>query len=334
MDEKKLQYLTNLGKVALFYFLGLSLFFIAGFVIITFRVRVKKEVVVPAVVGHMFLEEFNRLSNLGLRINLEPHHSTQYPYGFILAQSLPAGQIVKENTKITLLVNLSEKVVSVPKLVGNSIEFVDNILNNITGAGKTYRLTRGITLFVPSEKPNGEVLEQFPLPETMVVPNSPVHLLVSEGSQKISRLTTKTMPFNLAARMAYELKKPLSLSLENTQNIENDGFVSVEIQENKILGKLAHFSLKNKKKSLLEEKELPYRFHWQKLKLSTKEKNFTLRQNLDYSEQYSIWYLESPKVPIPVFVRQKEKLEIFRGFWDGKTNQSPEKILTVKAGEI
>ncbi|MDW8307440.1 MAG: PASTA domain-containing protein [Leptospiraceae bacterium] len=344
--EERLRYLTSLGKIALFYFLGLSLFFIAGFIIITFRVSVKREVVVPDLIGHMFLEEFNRIQNLGLKLHVEPYHSIQFPYGYILAQSLGPGQVVKEGTKLSLIVNFSETVVEVPQLVGQSFELVESMLSNLPAHGRPQKLPLGIVVRVPSQEPQGEVLEQFPPPGSRVIPNTPVHLLVSDGMSQKSSLTlpTEALPLNLAGRFAYELKIPLALEIESTLFWDEEALVSLRQEKDHLVGKLKKYSPPQKKGfSLLEKhRPMPFSYYWIKAK-NVKEGDFTLKiYTPQKSAMVSYLYLWGKKVEVPVFVRLEEKIELYPGYFmspdsekegqEGSTKA--EKIYELKAGEI
>ena len=82
-SSKPKTYLT-LGRIGLFYFFGLSIFFISAFTIITLQVSVKDRVEVPMLVGKLYLEEHNRLQRLGIKIEIEKNHSLDYPYYMII----------------------------------------------------------------------------------------------------------------------------------------------------------------------------------------------------------------------------------------------------------
>ena len=72
-------------------------------------------------VGKLYLEEHNRLQQLGIKIEIE-NHSLDYPYGFILGQSVPPGMMLAQGAGIKLTVNFSKTVVTVPQLVGFKLE--------------------------------------------------------------------------------------------------------------------------------------------------------------------------------------------------------------------
>ncbi len=322
--DERFRYLTGFARVAIFYFLGLSLFFIAGFIIITMRVSVKQDVTVPAVVGKLFLEEYNRLSDLGIKVNLERYYSTEYPLGFIMAQSLPAGKVVKEGAKLTLLVNQSESVVAVPLLVGISEDLVDGIIGNIPVGGRTFKLQRGTVTRVTSEKPKGEVLEQHPPAGTMVTPNAPVSILVSAGpppkGQAAKVPVMNSVPVRIAARAAYELKLPLVLNeVAMTDLPEEDGLVTVTAIPDELLAKITRYRFPKKRNPALAENELPFRFIWLAPEKVAADKIVTLVSDAAFpggaSEEQSFWYLKITNQPVPLFLRTQEEIKVYDGFF-------------------
>ena len=58
-------FFNNWKQLFIFYFMGLSIFFIAGFTIINIRVSQKEMITVPALVGKLYIEEHNKIENLG-----------------------------------------------------------------------------------------------------------------------------------------------------------------------------------------------------------------------------------------------------------------------------
>ena len=57
----KLFYIKHLSRILLFYFIGLSVFFISGFAVFKVLFADTERTVVPDVVGRMFLSEHNKL---------------------------------------------------------------------------------------------------------------------------------------------------------------------------------------------------------------------------------------------------------------------------------
>jgi len=229
--ENKLSYFSSYSKIFLFLFLGLSLFFISGFVIISLSVSSRKPVGVPALVGKLFLDKHNNLQDLGFKVELEWQHTTTYPYGYIFAQSISPGQVAKAGTKLVLLVNQSRNVIPIPNLVGKSIDLVENILKTNHIGSRNFSLVKGVITMVPDSAQKGEVLAQFPPAGTKVIPNSPVSMLVSSGPKSMK--TSFVLPnfkkqgqnLNIIKQFGYRKKIAVKFNFKKVENIANHGRV-------------------------------------------------------------------------------------------------------------
>ena len=237
-------------QVFLFYFIGLSLFFITAFLIVTLRVSYKGEIQVPSLIGKTYLEEHNYLQKNGFEIILKSIHSTNYPYGYIISQSLSPGKIVKIGQKIILLVNQSKNIVKTPFLIGSLDSLAPKILSNAHSDKRRFKLIPGIVSYIPSDQPKGEILAQYPLAETPVPPEYPVSYLVSAGTleetsdKKVTHLEQKNnlnqkaeeaianasskgegLNIEIVKSMAYHLKVPLEIYETSVNDPEQDSFV-------------------------------------------------------------------------------------------------------------
>ena len=280
-------------SVILFYFIGLSIFFTVAFVIVALRISFKQEIKVPALVGKMYLDEHNWLQESGFQVKLEKVHSVNYPYGYVISQSLSPKQVVKYGQKLVLLVNQSKNIVKTPRIVGSLEALVPKVLSNVHSGKRRFKLNIGVITKVPSHRPKGEVLAQFPLPGTPVRPEYPVSFLVSLGDKdrKHAYLNTND-PFNLNRQearnieivksIAYHLKTPLDIEPVETQNIQEDGVVLESIfpkswpknwshdkkkndhsRENLVWKvKVGKYQDKGVQDQSNDENEFPFRFVW------------------------------------------------------------------------
>ncbi len=216
--ETRFTIMQKIFRASVYYFIGLSIFFIVGFIIISVRVSIKNKVEIPSVTGKLYLDVHNNLTDLGLKIEIKNEHTTEYPYGFILFQSLSPGKIVKEGSRITLVVNQSQNIVKVPRLVEMKEDLVQNILNNIHIGSRNFRLIIGTVTRIPSDRAKGEILAQFPEAGTPVVPDSPVSLLVSLGAEEQKSAfkfpDMENIPIGLAKEMAFHLKIPITIKVK------------------------------------------------------------------------------------------------------------------------
>ena len=224
---------SSLLRIGFFYFVGLSIFFTTAFLIVSFRISYKGEVEVPSLTGKMYLDEHNRLKEVGFNVELEKSHSVEYPYGYIFSQSLTPGDVVKSGQKLTLSVNYSKVLVETPKLISFSFSLAPKILSNVYSDGRRYKLNIGVVTRIPSKYSKGEILAQYPLYRTPVIPEYPVSLLVSLGSSgKGSKdaLLPSTREINrlnieIIKRIAYHLGIPLDISISPTTDYKKDGSV-------------------------------------------------------------------------------------------------------------
>jgi len=98
------------------------------------------------------------------------------PRGFVIAQEPGAGSTVRGRKRISVVVSLGEEFSSVPALFGESVRSARMLVER---AG----LQPGSVVQAPSEEAGeGMVTASDPGPETVLMRNTPVHLLVSTGA--------------------------------------------------------------------------------------------------------------------------------------------------------
>ena len=225
----KSPWLASWIRVILFYFVGFSLFFIIGFTIISIRVSSKELVLVPDVVGKLYLDEHNSLQDAGFKIEVEKKTVYEYPYGYVIAQSEPAGKLLKRGATFILLVNYSKNIIPVPQVVGMQEKIAEGILSQIPVGSNTYTLSKGVVTRIPSEKPAGEILAQYPPVGVTVIPEFPVSLLISAGKlkrghkKKISSI--QGLHIDIIRQMAYHLKIPVHVDSQFTDDFKKEGIV-------------------------------------------------------------------------------------------------------------
>jgi beta-lactam-binding protein with PASTA domain len=334
-SSKPKTYLT-LGRIGLFYFFGLSIFFISAFTIITLQVSVKDRVEVPMLVGKLYLEEHNRLQRLGIKIEIEKNHSLDYPYGFILGQSVPPGMMLAQGAGIKLIVNFSKTVVTVPQLVGFKLRIAEKILSRIPAGERTYSLKIGKTMEIESDSPAGEILAQNPPANTPVIPGTPIEVLVSKGQGQVPKLNSfsnfKSM--EILVQAAYELKVPISLSSANGRSdmagtLTKESRKAIAGNKTRASGKmpLAASFISSPSQDNISRELTPYSYSWESFNsLSLEEENFTLvrlkkdqsfkkNKALEYNQIDAVWYL-SKISQIPLFKRPGTKYLVYEGYLD------------------
>jgi len=339
-------------RVGVFYFVGLSLFFIAGFIIITLRVADKQKVKVPSLIGKLYLDVHNSLTSKGFKIILKKAHSTEYDYGYILSQSTSQGKIVSKGSKLELLVNQSKNLIEVPKLIGINEGIAMGMLKNIPIGSRMYKLTKGLITRIPSEIPKGEIIAQYPLESTKVRPETPVGLLISLGPRRLK--TTMQLPklkgnhIEILKKMAYLKKMPIHLTIKKVSKEKENGIVllaDVSSVKNK---KIRWNKTENVTLNLTigrfnyedDNKNYPNRLQWLDLKkhnllqgeftlvstVKNKISSVKMVVGLEEAESEnitSVFYLKDTMM-IPFFQSTKETITVWNGY---KENVLSDKIL-------
>lgn len=331
--SKSKTYLT-FGRIGLFYFFGLSIFFISAFTIITLQVSVKERVQIPALVGKLYLEEHNRLQKLGIKVEIEKNSSLDYPYGYILGQSVPPGLMLAQGSGIRLVVNFSKAIVQVPELVGLKLRIAQKMLSRIPAGGQTYSLKLGKVTKVESSSPAGEVLAQYPPANTPVIPDQVVELLVSSGKSKAQRLNafSKIGNVDLFLRAAYEHQIPVSASSQSgpenlRDRLARDSSRAIASNRRTTRSKAAISASFNEAASDddVESELRPYRYRWQsyqslglepaevtmvRLKRGSK---YTQSKKLEYQDIDAFAYL-SQASQVPILARPGTEYLFFEGY--------------------
>jgi hypothetical protein len=228
-EHNSLPLKKRIMRIALAYLGGFTLFFLAGLIIITVNVRTREKVSIPLLVGKLYLEEHNNLISSGLRIELQKTNLVEYPYGYILAQSIAPGEIVSEGSRLILLTNDSKSVVPVPNVVGSSESIAQKILANIPVGKTSFSLSIGTITRIPNNKPAGEVIAQFPPEASAVIPETPVSILVSEGPDKLKTgylfPDVKNVHVEIIKKMSYDNHIPFKIVTVKTYDYNKNGLV-------------------------------------------------------------------------------------------------------------
>jgi hypothetical protein len=330
-------FLKHISRIVLFYFIGLSIFFISGFVVFKVLFADTEKVIVPDVVGRLYLNDHNMLRD-DFKVELKPAYLVQYPYGYILAQNLTPGRKVEKNTKLELLVNLSDAIVQVPKLTGFSENLVDGSLASLPVGGRIFSLRKGVITRIPSAQPKNEVLAQYPPAGTPVVPNTPVSLLVSDGPAQpgspqasVAPKLEKGIPVSIALGAAYHLKKPASITLRKTDRAEENATLLSEakIADDSIALEVGQF-VENltSGKSVIDLEDLPFtQLFVQAKKIGDQNQVLTVARreavaNEDGSPYSEFWLIRNSS-PLPVFRRRDDSFDIFRDYYTPESSAKP-----------
>ncbi len=219
--------LDNWSQIVLIYSIGLFLLLFISFIIISLRVSYKEKVVVPALVGTLYFDHHNPLVSKNLKIYMKTTNLFEYPEGYIISQSVPPGEVVREGTKLTLLVNQSKATLHAPKLVDKLESLVPSILNSVHAHNRVFKLKKGVVTYVPSARPKGIILAQYPLAGASITPDIPISYLVSLGKELTLFQPPQVIGKNvhIIKRMAYFIRTPLKIISKKVNSQKEAGFI-------------------------------------------------------------------------------------------------------------
>ncbi len=140
---------------------------------------IPKEVKIPDVSGMKYETAVNTLVEKGFEV-AEPNivYTDEVEAGKVIKTNPTAGRIVKENTKITIYQSGGKQKNKMDNLIGQDFETVKKELE-----GK-YKII--VPYYIESEKPKGEIVEQIPTVDQMVVEaEQDVKVWISKGPYQI-----------------------------------------------------------------------------------------------------------------------------------------------------
>lgn len=179
---EKFRYWGQIGRIAVIFFIGFSLFLVVSTIILIFLTKPEREVVVPDVEGKQFIEVYSSLTRKNIIPDIKFRDIADIDDGTVLSQYPKKGKVVPVNSKIKLVVSRSRYSIEVPNLVGKELPLALNNLKNIHRHEKTLSLGTGIISFIPSDAiADNIVIDQSPLAGEKIRPERKINLLVSAG---------------------------------------------------------------------------------------------------------------------------------------------------------
>jgi serine/threonine-protein kinase len=177
-----LSYLKSVGKIAAVLFIAFSIFLTVSTLMLIFRTRPEKEVIVPDMLGKPLPDVLNGISHKGLRCEVKFKDINDIDDGIVLSQYPEGGDVIKENSVIKLLVTRSRMIIDVPKLTGIDLTLAVKRIKNLHYNDKTIAMDTGVISYIPTEKyASNVVMDQAPKPGERVRPSARINLLVSSG---------------------------------------------------------------------------------------------------------------------------------------------------------
>ncbi|MBP9023385.1 MAG: PASTA domain-containing protein [Spirochaetes bacterium] len=180
--EKIKRFLIKHKRIFLLLFLYFNLFIFASTIMIIVRTRPAGKTTVPSLTGEKYTFVYNLIERNSLKPELKYEDVSDIEDGVILSQDPESGEVVSKNSRITLVVSRNELKVEVPSLIGSPLTSARTKLLNLHTGQRTVSLLTGVVTYVPSDKPEGIVLQQSPAAGEKVPHSLRVNMLVSSGS--------------------------------------------------------------------------------------------------------------------------------------------------------
>ncbi|MDM5189568.1 Stk1 family PASTA domain-containing Ser/Thr kinase [Bacillus sp. DX4.1] len=140
---------------------------------------IPKDVKVPDVSGMKYETAVNSLVEKGFEV-AEPNivYTDDMEAGKVIKTNPVAGRVVKENTKITIYQSGGKQKNKMRNLIGKDFESLKNELEG------QYKIV--VPYYIESEKPQGEIVEQTPNADELIVENEQdIKIWVSKGPYQI-----------------------------------------------------------------------------------------------------------------------------------------------------
>lgn len=190
--------MTRIIKFFFIAFLLLAAGVLSGLLVMNLTFR-GEEVVVPDISGKDIVFALEVLSERGLNLRVkEWEYSNTIPKNYVISQKPSAGQSLKKDSEVKVVLSRGTKEVVVPSLVGQMRRKAEMVLK-----GNGLKIG-GITSVYSASYQKNTIIAQDPFPQTKAGRGTSVNLLVSKGLKKDAYL----MP-NLVKKDLKEVMKIL-----------------------------------------------------------------------------------------------------------------------------
>ena len=165
--------------------LCLSIFFIAAVFIFFLRSKEVRSFKMPNLINKNFLNIYEELQRLDLRIKISHREYRDLSSGLILSQNPIPGKIVRAYDKLYLTINQAKPFLTMPNLKYKSIANAKYTISHISSGVNLYKLKIAAVGKLYTDKfPHNTVIAQFPPAKELVYPQNDVYLLVAFNQAK------------------------------------------------------------------------------------------------------------------------------------------------------
>ncbi len=237
MSEKnsnvdKFVFLKTYGRIAIVFFIGISIFLFFSTAVLMFLTKPSKEVRVPDVEGKKFIDVYNSIMRRGIRPELKFRDVYDIDNGIVLRQYPEKDRIVAEGSVLRLVVSRSGLFVDVPNCIGFDLPRAVNKLKNLHYHERSISLSLGVVSYIPSSKSAANiVIDQSPRYGEKVNPDRKINFLVSMGDMEADN----TMPdlTGQSINLCYDLLAAKGLAIQeeivNTGEMKMSGIVAGQV---------------------------------------------------------------------------------------------------------
>ncbi|MGL4981600.1 MAG: PASTA domain-containing protein [Treponemataceae bacterium] len=215
--------LLSIAIVAFFTVLTLVFFFAF--------VDGEEQVMVPNVMGKSLSEALVEMQVKELYPKLVLQYSDNpFDKGRVLNQEPLGGVITKAGKRITLTVSQGPILANVEDYIGKNINDVQLHIQTIFPDVQKALLTVDTPLYVYSDKSEGTIIEQHPLPESPIVDRTPLKFVVSRGSEHVTVDVPNLVGMTVDRLYAHMEKTQLEIDFSTRIAQADDAFGTVVSQ--------------------------------------------------------------------------------------------------------
>ena len=134
----------------------------------------------PNLVNKNFLNIYDELQRLELRIKLSRRQYRDLPAGLILAQSPLPGEETQANDKLHLTINQALPFLTMPDLRSRSLAYAHSSVERLPAGDSVYALKiASVSKLYTNKFPHNTIISQFPIPGELVSEQENVYLLLA-----------------------------------------------------------------------------------------------------------------------------------------------------------
>lgn len=220
---------TRFFKIMIYVSTGLFFFMmISGIIAFMAVTSGSEEVMIPDVAGMKLEDALITMQERGLnsRINLR-FSDSPLDKGNVVEQEPRPGSIKKAGSKVVLRVSKGSIIDTIENYIGWEMQDLEAYLRTLFNTYGSLLDIKEPVIEIYSDQPAGTILEQKPLPETMLTGPTKLELVVSRGAENgvYTVPIFETLDFNAAMKKAAGFNLPFLFSQAKPKKNDKSGVV-------------------------------------------------------------------------------------------------------------